>query len=149
MSAGGKVDIQQIQPHCDEIDRHEDHRVRVPEPHRKQDHDVKQPDRPRGVAGPDQRPVDAPVAEQTQKRRQQRRHRQHEQNAGAVDVLRPDAPVGRERGIGQIARDIRVEHRRPAERTFLFTIGELYAAFDTVHRQTNLLITSSAGCSRP
>jgi hypothetical protein len=131
--AGGKVDIEQVQSHRDEIDRHKYDGIGPPEPHGQQDNDIQQRNRSRRIAGPDKRSVDAPVAQQTQKCGQKRRDGQHEQDAGTVHVLGPDAFVRRKWRLGKIARDIRMEHRRPAQRTFFLAVGEFNAAFDTIH----------------
>ena len=77
MPAGGKVDIEQVQSHRDEIDRHKYDGIGPPEPHGQQDDDIQKTDRARRVTGPDERSVDTPVAEQAQKRRQKRRDGQH------------------------------------------------------------------------
>ena len=131
--ASGKIEIEQVQPNGRKVDRDEDDRVRMAEPERQDDHDIEQPDRARRVARPDDRPVDAPVAEQGEDRGQKRHDRQHKQDAGAVDVLPPDTAIRRIGRLGQIARQIRVKYRRPAERTALFAVGQLHAAFDTIH----------------
>ena len=111
----------------------------MPEPERKNGQNIEKSDRAGGVAGPDDPTVDAPVAQQADHGRKQRQNSQHKQNAGAVDILRTDAPVRREGRIGEGARKLRMENGRAAERALLFAVGKLRAAFYTIHCGSSLI----------
>ena len=148
MSAGGEVDIQQVQNNGGKIHRHKDHRVRPLEPQGQHRQHIQQQDAAGGIAGPEDTPVDAPVAQHADHRRQQGQRRQDKAHAGAVHLLRVDPLI---RGIGRVGRgagNIRVEHTGAAQGTHPLAVRQLHAAFDTIHGFA-LLSSLSAGCSPP
>ena len=133
MPAGGKVDIQQIQPDGRKVRRNKDHRVGPSEPQGQHRQDIQQQHAACGVPGPQDGPVDAPVAQDADDDGQHRQHGQDEQRPGAVHLLGVGRRLRREGGLPLLPGQIRMEHPGAAQRTHGLAVRQLHAAMDTIH----------------
>ena len=132
--AGGKVDIQQVQPDGHEIDGDKDYRIGMAEPQRQRYDHIQQRHAAGGVSRPDDGTVDPPVAQDKQDRRQQCQYRQDKQHTGAADLLTVVSGIGRVRRLTLRLRQIGVKDTGAAQGTDLFAVRQRHAAFDTKHK---------------
>ena len=132
VSAGGEVDIQQIQPDGHKVRRDEDHRVGPSEPQGQHRQDVQQRHAACGVPGPQDGPVDA---------LSRCRSRWAAPPAWSGINSTPERftssgwPMGSggKGGSPLLPGHIRVKHPGPAQGTHGFAVGQLHAAIDAIH----------------